>query len=367
MTADPAGAPANPLDDSRNRDPLDNPRDRDPLDDPRDRDPLDDPRDRDPFELFLNSYRMQLQELQGNLEYIDAESVRAAAKMILNCTGKLVLAGIGKSGLIAHKLAATFSSTGTPAFFLHPSESLHGDLGVLQKNDVLLVLAKSGESEEVISMLQAVRKMGNPIIAILGNTDSTAGRMSDIIIRATVSREADPLNLAPTASTTVALVVGDALASALTEIRDFQPEHFALYHPAGQLGRRFLLNVEDLLELERGVPTIHISATMTELLQEESRPNLGGIMILDDAGKLAGLITDGDIRRAILKHHNILSCAIPDIMTAKPLRVVRGTRAIDALRLMQARPSQLSVMPVVDEADQPVGLLRLHDLVRAGL
>ncbi|MEQ9364918.1 MAG: SIS domain-containing protein, partial [Leptospirales bacterium] len=170
--------------------------------------PTDAPAEKDPFDLFLNSYRMQIHELQGNLEYIDADSVRKAVQLILDCEGKLVLTGIGKSGLIAHKLAATFSSTGTPAFFLHPGESLHGDLGVLQKNDVLLVLAKSGESEEVSSMLQVVRKMGNPIISILGNPDSTAGRMSDIIIRATVSREADPLNLAPTASTTVSLVVG---------------------------------------------------------------------------------------------------------------------------------------------------------------
>lgn len=323
--------------------------------------------ERDSFDLFLNSYRMQVAELQGNLEYIDADAVRSAAKLILECKGKVALAGMGKSGLIAHKLAATFSSTGTPAFFLHPGESLHGDLGVLQPNDVLLVLAKSGESDEVISMLQVVHKMGNPIISILGNPDSTAGRMSNIIIRATVSREADPLNLAPTASTTVALVVGDALASALSEIRDFQPENFAMYHPAGQLGRRLLLNVEDLLGQEREVPTVPLSATMTELLQEESRPNLGGIMILGEDGRLVGLITDGDIRRAILKHRDLLACSIADLMTPNPLRVVEGTRAIDALRLMQERPSQLSVMPVVDADDQPTGLLRLHDLVRAGL
>ncbi len=322
---------------------------------------------KDSFELFLHSYRMQISELQGNLEYIQADNVRAAVELIRNCRGKLVLTGIGKSGLIAHKLAATFSSTGTPAFFLHPGESLHGDLGVLQPNDVLLVLAKSGESEEVVSMLQVVRKMGNPIISILGNPDSTAGGMSNIIIRATVSREADALNLAPTASTTVSLVVGDALASALAEIRNFRPENFAMYHPAGQLGRRLLLNVEDLLDQERGNPTISKDATMTELLQEESRPNLGGIMILNDSGKLFGLITDGDIRRAILKHRNVLECKITDIMTEEPLRVVQGTRAIDALRLMQDRPSQISVMPVVNEVDEPIGLLRLHDLIRAGL
>lgn len=323
------------------------------------------PADKDSHALFLNSYRMQISELQGNLAHIDASAVRAAADLILGCKGKLVLAGIGKSGLIAQKLAATFSSTGTPAFFMHPGESLHGDLGVLQKNDLLLVLAKSGESDEVNTMLGVVQKLGNRIIAILGNPNSTAGRMADIIIRATVSREADPLNLAPTASTTVALVVGDALATTVSELRGFRPENFALYHPAGQLGRRLLLNVADLLDAR--VPIVRADATMIQLLEEESKPNLGGVMVVDAAGCLVGLVTDGDIRRAILKYRNILECSIPDIMTANPIRVQKTTRALEALDIMENRPSQISVLPVVDEDQKPVGLLRLHDLVRAGL
>lgn len=321
----------------------------------------------DPYSLFLKSYQMQIDELRGNERHIDADAVRRAAQMILDCRGKLTLTGMGKSGLIAQKLAATFSSTGTPSFFLHPGESLHGDLGALQKEDVLLALAKSGESEEVIAMLQVVRKLGNPIIAILGNPDSTAGKMADVIIRATVSREADPLDLAPTASTTVSLVVGDALASAVCELRGFRHEQFALYHPAGQLGRRLLLNVEDLLVTDRGLPLVSAGATMRELLEVESKPNLGGVIIADEQGRLAGLVTDGDIRRAIFRYGNVLDRSIEEIMTAKPLFVRRGTRAMEALRMMENRSSQISVLPVLDENDRPIGLLRLHDLVRAGL
>ncbi|MCB1316182.1 MAG: KpsF/GutQ family sugar-phosphate isomerase [Leptospiraceae bacterium] len=320
----------------------------------------------DPYDIFLKSYHMQIHELQGNLEHIDRDAVDRALDLIRNCSGKLCCSGMGKSGLVAQKLSATFSSTGTPAFFLHPGESLHGDLGVLQKNDLMLVIAKSGESDEVVMMLQVVQKMGIPIISILGNPDSTAGRMSTVIIRATVSREADPLNLAPTASTTVAMVVGDALASALSEIRQFRPENFAMYHPAGQLGRRLLLNVEDLLG-DRGVPVVHKSATMVEVLETENKPNLGGVMVVDDDNRLIGIVTDGDLRRAILKFHNIMDCHLEEIMTRDPLFVRTGTRALEALRIMEDRPSQISVLPVLDEHHRPVGLLRLHDLMQAGL
>ena len=274
---------------------------------------------------------------------------------------------MGKSGLIAQKLSATFSSTGTPAFFLHPGESLHGDLGVLQKYDVLVLLAKSGESQEVISMLEAVQKMGNPIISILGNPNSTVGKMSDVIVRAIISREADPLDLAPTASTTVSLVVGDALASAVSARKKFRPEHFAMYHPGGQLGRRLLLNVEHLLVRNRGLPVISLHATMAELLEAESKPNLGGVMVLDEKSKLVGLVTDGDIRRGIMKYKNILECKITDIMTSEPVHVWENTSATEALTLMEERNSQISVLPVLGKDKKPVGLLRLHDLINARL
>lgn len=317
---------------------------------------------KDAFELFQTSYNMQIRELQGNHEHIRPDNVRKAAKIIINCKGKLICTGMGKSGLIAQKLSSTFSSIGTPAFFLHPGESLHGDLGVIQKDDVLLVLAKSGESEEVISMLEVVRKMGNKIISILGNPYSTTGKISTVIVRATVNREADSLDLAPTASTTVALVVGDALAATVSEIKEFQTEKFAMLHPAGQLGRSLLLNVEDLLNKDI-IPAAQSDISIMKLLEIGAKPNLGGVMIMNQANRLVGLVTDGDIRRGIMKYKSLLNCKITDIMTKDPVCVQVGTRALDALKLMENRHSQISVLPVVDSKQQPVGLLRLHDLL----
>ncbi|MCE9600534.1 MAG: KpsF/GutQ family sugar-phosphate isomerase [Spirochaetia bacterium] len=319
------------------------------------------------FELFDKSYRMQMNELAQNIALVQRESIDRAIEIMLSSRGKLICSGMGKSGLIAQKLAATFSSTGTPAFFLHPGESLHGDLGVIQKDDVILVLAKSGESEEVILMLQAIRKMGNQIIAILGKADSAAGRLSDVIIAASVTREADPLNLAPTASSTVSLVVGDALASALCELRGFKQENFALLHPAGQLGKRLLLKVEDLLITDRGQPIVKETATISELLEVESKPNLGGVMVVDSTGKLIGLVTDGDIRRGLTRFKDFLNHKTVEIMTQNPSRISAGSSALAALEMMENRPSPVSVLPVVDAENKPVGLLRLHDLLRSGL
>jgi len=319
------------------------------------------------YEFFKTSYNLQIQELQANINNIKKDSLLNAIDIILNCKGKLACSGMGKSGLIAQKLAATFSSLGTPAFFLHPGEALHGDLGVLQKDDVLLVIAKSGESDEVVQMLQVVKKMGNKIISILGNPNSRAGKLSDVIINAFVNREADPLNLAPTSSTTVSLVIGDSLASTIAKVKNFKPENFAFYHPAGQLGKRLLLNVEDLLILDQGEPIISVSATMKELIETITKPNLGGAIVVDNHQKIIGIVTDGDLRRAILKFGNILDRKIEEIMTKNPIRVKKGTKAIDALHIMEDRPSQISVLPVVDDEDKPIGLIRIHDLIKAGL
>ena len=319
------------------------------------------------YEFFKTSYNLQIQELQANINNIKKDSLLNAIDIILNCKGKLACSGMGKSGLIAQKLAATFSSLGMPAFFLHPGEALHGDLGVLQQDDVLLVIAKSGESDEVVQMLQVVKKMGNKIISILGNPNSRAGKLSDVIINAFVNREADPLNLAPTSSTTVSLVIGDSLASTIAKVKNFKPENFAFYHPAGQLGKRLLLNVEDLLILDQGEPIISVSATMKELIETITKPNLGGAIVVDNHRKIIGIVTDGDLRRAILKFGNILDRKIEEIMTKNPICVKKGTKAIDALHIMEDRPSQISVLPVIDDEDKPIGLIRIHDLIKAGL
>ncbi len=319
------------------------------------------------FKEFQRSYRLQIEALEKNINNIQEESILQAIYLIINSKGKLACSGMGKSGLIAQKLAATFSSLGTPAFFLHPGEALHGDLGVLQEDDIILVIAKSGESEEIVQMMQIIKKMGNPIISILGNPDSRAGKLSNIIINAYVHKEADPLNLAPTSSTTVALVIGDSLASAIAKLKNFKPENFAFYHPAGQLGKRLLLKVEDLLILDQGKPIISINGTMKELIETITKPNLGGAIVVDGDNKVIGIVTDGDLRRSILKYGNILERKIEEIMTRDPIRIKKGTKAIDALHLMEDRPSQISVLPVVDDENSPIGLLRIHDLVKAGL
>lgn len=319
------------------------------------------------IEEFRNSFFIQISELKNTIQQISEEAILKSVEIILNSKGKIACSGMGKSGLIAQKLAATFSSLGTPAFFLHPGEALHGDLGVLQKEDVMLVIAKSGESEEVVQMLSVVKKMGNPIIGILGNSRSRAGSLCDVVLNAFVMREADPLNLAPTSSTTVALVIGDSLASTLARLKKFQPEHFAFYHPAGQLGKRLLLNVEDLLILDQGNPVVFITDSIIKLLETITKPNLGGAIVVDESYKTIGIVTDGDIRRAILRFGNILNKKIEDIMTRNPICVKKNTKAIDALHLMEDRPSQISVVPVVDEENKPIGLLRIHDLVKAGL
>ena len=319
------------------------------------------------FAIFETAIRTELEEVTKSLSFITPESIQKTVDILMNCKGKLILTGAGKSGLIAQKMAATFSSTGTPSFFLHPGDAMHGDLGAVRKGDAVLAIAKSGESEEFVGMLRVVTEMQVPVISILGNANSSAGRMSTVIIHAPVSREADPLDLAPTASTTLALAIGDALALTLARLRNFQPEHFALYHPGGQLGKRLLLKVKDFLITGRGVPTIHTDSSLIDFLKQEDAPNLGGVMVVDDNEKLLGIITDGDIRRAIVKHGNILESSIPQIMTSNPVSIHKDTLAIDALKLMENRTSQISVLPVVDEENRPVGLLRLHDLIQAGL
>lgn len=322
--------------------------------------------DKDPYQLFSQSYKLQQEELARNITLVEPEAVKRAVSLILHCEGKVILTGMGKSGLIARKLAATFSSTGTPSFFLHPAESLHGDLGVVEKRDVLIILAKSGESDEVISMLQVVKKVGCPVISILGNPVSSVGRMSSVILHAVVGKEADPLNLAPTTSTTVALVVGDALATTVSELKNFQPENFAMYHPAGQLGKRLMLGVEDFLRTDRGIPMVSLIDGIPSVLAAE--PKLGGVLVTGERGELVGIITDGDFRRAVMKFGDIRNCKIEEIMTPGPTRIHKSAMAIEALRLMEEhRPSEISVLPVVDDDEKPVGLLRLHDLVQAGL
>ena len=291
-----------------------------------------------------------------------------AVRMLFECRGKVVVSGVGKSGLIAQKIAATLASTGTPAIFLHPGDGMHGGVGVIQPSDVFLAIGKSGESEELLWILPVARKLGARILAITSDGESTLARSADLALAADAGPEACPLALAPTSSTTAALVVGDALAMALMKLRNFQPEHFALIHPGGQLGKRLLLTVGDLMRSGANNPSIHVGASPRQMLVEMTSKLSGAVSVVDDAERLLGLVTDYDVRRVLEQGHDIFSMKIEDIMNRRPRFIFTDEKAITALEQMENRERPFSVFPVLSrETGKVVGLIHLHDLVAQGL
>jgi len=300
---------------------------------------------------------------------LDNEQVERVIQLLMNCKGKVVLLGIGKSGIIAQKIAATMTSTGTAALYLHPSDALHGGLGLVTADDVVIILSNSGETDEIILMLPYLKHRQVPIVAMLGNLHSTLARRADAVLDASVDEEACPLNLAPTTSTTVALALGDALALTLMQLKGLTPDDFAINHPAGRLGKRLTLRVSDLMHAGADNPTISLGAEWLEVVQRISSGGLGAVNVVDEQGRLAGVITDGDLRRAIqrLDHASLEHLKCDDFMTLKPVVAAQDMLAFEALHLMEERPSQISVLPVVDADGLSVGLLRLHDIVRSGL
>ena len=291
----------------------------------------------------------------------------AAVQMVYRCRGKVVVTGIGKSGLIAQKLAATLSSTGTPAIYLHPVEGMHGNLGVVHRSDVVFAIGKSGESEELLGILPAIRRIGAKIISLTANKDSALARGSDLVLHVPVRREVCPLNLAPTTSSTLALVVGDALAIVLMKLRGFDKEKFALFHPGGLLGKRLLLRVSDVMRAGRRNPVVRVDATMTTLLDEISRKWTGAANIVDRRGRLIGLVTDYDIRQAFARGQNMSSLSIRRMMNPKPTFIREDEMAVSALEIMESRKKPLTVLPVVDRAGRSTGMIHIHDLVSVGL
>ncbi|CDM66503.1 KpsF/GutQ family sugar-phosphate isomerase [Pyrinomonas methylaliphatogenes] len=300
---------------------------------------------------------------------LTGEAVERAVALLLACRGKVITTGVGKSGSVAQKIAATMTSTGTPAFYLHPSDALHGGLGIVARDDLVLIVSNSGETDEIIAVLPSLKRREVPIIAIVGDLNSTLARRADVALDASVDQEACPLNLAPTASTTVALAIGDALALTLMQTKGLTVEDFALNHPAGKLGKRLTLRVGDLMHSGERNPTVSPDATLLEVVRAITRGGLGAVNVVDERGVLVGLITDGDLRRTIersrLSDLEELRCAA--IMTRTPIVASPDLLAYDALRLMEDRPSQISVLPVVDKDGVCVGLIRLHDIVRSGL
>jgi arabinose-5-phosphate isomerase len=288
-----------------------------------------------------------------------------ACELMLACTGRVVVTGMGKSGHIAGKIAATLASTGTPAFFVHPGEASHGDLGMITATDVVLALSNSGETGEIITILPIIKRLKVPLIAMTGNPESTLAREATASITVRVTKEACPLDLAPTASTTAALAMGDALAIALLESRGFTEEDFARSHPGGALGRRLLLLIDDLMHTGNAMPVVQPDTPLSSALVEMTRKGLGMTAIVDGAGQLAGVFTDGDLRRAIDHKIDVHEASISDVMTTDCKTVHPGMLAAEALQIMDS--TKINALPVVNDNNELVGALNMHDMLRAGV
>jgi arabinose-5-phosphate isomerase len=293
---------------------------------------------------------------------LDARFERAVA-LILNATGRVVVSGMGKSGHIARKIASTLASTGTPAFFVHPAEASHGDLGMVTRNDVLVALSNSGESMELLAIVPLIKRQGAKLIALTGNLESTLARESDVCLYAGARMEACPLNLAPTASTTAALALGDALAVALMEAKGFTRDEFARSHPGGSLGRRLLTHVRDVMRGGEDAPAVHANASLMEAVREVSRGKLGMTAVVDEKRRVIGIFTDGDIRRTLEKGRDFQSTPIAEVMTRDPQVIGPERLAAEAVEIMERH--RISQMLVVDELGRFVGALNMHDLFRA--
>jgi len=307
-------------------------------------------------------------EAEAVLSLMDniGESFEKAVEMIYACKGKVVIAGMGKSGLICQKIASTMASTGTPAFFLHPAEGVHGDLGALAKGDVVIAVSNSGETEEVIRILPVIRRLGLDIITVAGKPDSTLAKRGDVFLHVAVKEEACPLGLAPTASTTAMLALGDALAVALMYRRGFKEEDFAFFHPAGSLGKSLLLKVSDLMHTGDRVPVVFEETSVKEAIFEMTSKGFGVTAVMSKEGTFVGVVSDGDLRRALERDGNIINEVAADIMTKNPQKISPDSLAARALSFMETRKIT-SLFVESEGSGRPVGILHLHDLLKSGV
>lgn len=311
--------------------------------------------------------RMEAEAVLEQVERID-EHFKAAVEMIMACPGRTVITGMGKSGIIGRKMAATLASTGTPSFYLHPAEGIHGDLGMVTEGDVVIALSNSGETGEVLHILPSLRRIGAKLIAMVGNPNSTLAKNSDIVLNVGVTREACPLGLAPTSSTTAALAYGDALALALLSKRKFTASQFAVFHPGGSLGRKLLLTVEDIMHSGTENPLVKADISVQDALFVITDKGLGAVSVVDDDNKMLGVLTDGDIRRGLSKGVDFLKRPVTELMTASPKTITKEKLAAQALHIMESNhPKPITVLPVVDAEDHVIGLLHMTDLVRQGV
>lgn len=317
------------------------------------------------IEVARTTLKIEADAVLALHDRINGEFCRAV-ELILACEGRLVISGMGKSGLICQKIAATMASTGTPAFFLHPAEGIHGDLGMLMKGDVVLAVSNSGETEEIVRILPVIKRLGLKLISMSGNPASTLARAGDVSLDISVDKEACPLGLAPTASTTATLAMGDALAVALLQEKNFRAEDFALFHPGGALGKRLLLRVEDLMHTGDAIPLVSQTTTVKEALFEITNKKLGITGVSDEQGGLIGVFTDGDLRRCLEGEHS-LDHLMDQVMSRHPKRVLRFNLAAKALQLMEEYSITSLFVFEREEDAVPVGIIHLHDLLKAGV
>lgn len=318
-------------------------------------------------EKATDTLRIEIDAVTKLIDRIDDE-FEDAVNGILACKARLIVTGIGKSGHVGRKVAATLASTGTPSFFMHPAEAFHGDLGMVTANDIVLAISNSGETNEVVNILPIIRRIGAKVIALCGRRESTLGKNSDWFIDAGVEREACPLGLAPTASTTAALAMGDALAMALLSARNFTAQDFAVFHPGGSLGRKLLLTVENIMHSGDETPIVSADKTAKEALFIMTAKGVGATMVVDAEGVFIGLVTDGDIRRCLAQGSEFLNEPVDEFMTRNPITITKDKLAASALSLMEKhQPRPITVLPVVDEKNHPIGILHLTDLLRQGV
>lgn len=318
----------------------------------------------DLIETARRTIRLEIDAVQELLPRIDSDFVKAC-EMILQAKGRVVVVGMGKSGHVGNKIAATLASTGTAAFFVHPAEASHGDMGMITRDDIVLALSNSGTTTEIVTLLPLIKRLGIRMISMTGNPESPLAKAAEVNLDARVSQEACPLNLAPTSSTTASLVLGDALAIALLEARGFTAEDFAFSHPGGALGRRLLLKVENVMHAGDTLPLVQRGTSLRDALLEMTQKGLGMTAVVENDGRLAGIFTDGDLRRALDKGIDVRHAQIDAVMTAHGKTVHAEMLAAEALKIME--DNKISALVVVDEEDRPVGAFNLGDLLRAGV
>jgi len=319
----------------------------------------------DIIETIKETITLEIKALEDLRQSVN-QSFVDAVDLILKSPGKIILSGMGKSGLIARKIAATFASTGTTAVFLHPSEALHGDLGIVSRGDTLILLGKSGESDEMIGMLPILKKLECKIIAITANRESTLARHSDVILFTPIEKEACSLNLAPTCSTTSALAAGDALAMTLMKIKQFSRNDFAMFHPAGRIGKRLLYRVDDLMKGGQENPVVYLEEKFDEVLSAISKGRVNAVSVIDRDGHFKGLITGFDLRRGFQTATQVKELTAGELMFADAVTIPSGAYAVEAYKLMKNNPKPLNLLPVLD-GPKVVGIITMQDMIRAGL